>query len=115
MPPLDAQARRDGHKAMEDALKGNPTARVRRRLKAGAPRSRDRKITGLDALQILIDQADKARGLMQAEGLSPDDIHMAMVFVDPETEKFGIKWLPPADLARPFFEYFASAPVSCIG
>lgn len=112
--PLDAQARRDGHKAMEDALRDNPAARVRRRLKAGAPPRRE-TITGIQALQILIDQADKARDLMHAEGLSPDDIRMGMVYVDPETDKFGIKPLPPAGLAGPFFAYFASAPVNCIG
>jgi hypothetical protein len=99
---------------MEDALKDNPSARVRRRLKAGAPRSRE-TITGIQALQILIDQADKAHRLMREEGLSPDDIHIRMVFVDPEAEKIGFKPLPPAALAAPFFEYFASAPVDCIG
>ena len=97
MMTLSQAARREGRKAMEEIL--TPAARVRRQLKAGRPpKITNRVIPTLEAVMRIADEADRARGMMRAERLNPDDIHLALIYCTPEKkgaeQTVGFKWLP---------------------
>lgn len=73
-----APARREGREAMERSL--TPAERVRRQLKSGR-KPRTFKLPGLlDAVRRLCEESDRGQSMMQKHGLSPDDIHLALVW-----------------------------------
>jgi hypothetical protein len=116
MGPLDANARREGHKAMEKSL--TAAARVGRRLRAGRPRAiLNEPLDPLQAIHRLVGEANKARDVMKQEGLDPNDIRCGLIYRTPEVpdqENFWhCKWLPPLDetkptleQTKPFFDWF---------
>ena len=72
MAALDTTARQEGHKAMEEAI--SAAARVRRQLKAGRPRkTRSLQLNTFEAMGRIVNEADRARGLMRGAGLDPSD------------------------------------------
>jgi hypothetical protein len=84
MGPLNREARREGHKAMEESI--TAAARVRRKFKAGRPRALvDRTIGPMEAMNQTATQLDKLRGLMQEAGLDPADVRALLVYQLPET------------------------------
>lgn len=94
--PLTAEGRAEGARKLKERLESDPAARVRQRLKAGRPAkivNRD-NVTVLEAVMRLADEADKASGLMEREGLDPMDIRLALAHVQPGTGDIGFKWLP---------------------
>jgi hypothetical protein len=109
MTPLDQDARREGRKAMEKSL--TAAARMRRRFKAGRPaKIRNDALTPLQAINRLVNEADKARGLMRDEGLEPDDVRCALIFCTPEVpgleEVVRYRWLPAPGETRNIFSAF---------
>lgn len=104
MGPLNQAARSEGRKTMEANL--TPSARVRRQLKAGRPRKIiNRVIPTLEAVTRIADEADRAERMMQAEGLNPADIHLALIYCTPEKPGFeqigSYKWLPaPGEIGK---------------
>lgn len=109
MTSLDLNARREGRKAMEKSL--TAASRVRRSLKAGSPRRiHNVRLTHTEAILRLVTEANKARGLMRAEGLDPDDINCALIFCTPELPGFEnsvrYKWLPAPGQTSQFFDWF---------
>jgi hypothetical protein len=71
---------RAGFEAMNAVI--TPASRVRRALKAGAkPRRKNTaRLTLLDAIKRLCEEADRGRSLMRKYGLDPDDIHLALIY-----------------------------------
>lgn len=63
---------------MEDSL--TTAEKVRRQLKAGRKRKTVTLPSMFDAVQRLCAEADRARSLMQKNGLNPDDIKLAIVY-----------------------------------
>jgi hypothetical protein len=92
------------YKAMEAAL--TPAAKVRRQLKAGRPsKIANQTLTAFDALQRVVNEADRARAMMVRAGLSPDDVHLALIVRTDET--VGLRWLPQPGTPDAA-EYFSS-------
>ena len=91
---------------MEKSL--TPAGRVRRRLKAGRPRNI--ALSTFDALHRLVNEADRARTMMQEAGLDPNDIKLALIYCTPEKPGFeetvGYKWLPQPGETMEFFTRF---------
>jgi hypothetical protein len=88
---------------MEDSL--TPAGRVRRQLKAGRPRKILNAVLPIhEAVMRIVNEADRARGMMRAAMLDPDDIRLALIYCAPEKPGFeeavAYKWLPgPAETA----------------
>ena len=99
MAALDAMARRDGHKAMEDSI--SPAARVRRQLKAGRPRKISLDLNSYSAMAIVIAEADRARKMMREAGLDAADVRLGLI-VRTATD-VHCKWLPGPEDTTPFF------------
>jgi hypothetical protein len=79
MVALDTENRREGRRAMEKSL--NAAARARRAMKSGRkPKSPSLVQSPFEAVQRLIHEADRARGLMRKEGLDPEDIRLMLIF-----------------------------------
>jgi hypothetical protein len=79
MVALDTENRRKGRRAMEQSL--NAAARARRAMKSGRKlKSASPVQSPFEAVQRLIHEADRARGLMRKEGLDPDDIRLTLIF-----------------------------------
>jgi hypothetical protein len=95
---------------MENSL--TPAGRVRRQLKAGRPRKiLNVELTTFDALHRLVNEADRARGMMREAGLDPNDINLALIYRTPEKpgfEQIGrYKFLPqPGETMMEFFSGF---------
>ena len=78
-PPFDAEARREGRKAMEKAL--TAATRVRRRFTAGRPRAIQDRTTGpMEAMNKTVQLLDKLRALTQEAGLDPDSVHAGLIY-----------------------------------
>lgn len=102
MAALDTTARHKGYNAMEAAI--SAAAGVRRQLKAGRPRTGkgSLKLNAYEAMGVLVNQAEGARGLMSKAGLNPEDISLRLIM------RTGagmlLKKLPSPEKAQPFFE-----------
>jgi hypothetical protein len=109
MVPFTDEDRSAGRKIMEAQLTG--AARVRRQLKAGRPRKiKNEQLPTMAALLRVVQEADRARTLMQKYGCDPTHIHLALIYCTPEKpgreDAVGYKWLPsPGDTGR-FFDFF---------
>ena len=111
MAALDTAARHKGHKAMETAI--STAARVRRQLKAGRPRTGSLALNAYEALGILVNQVERARGLMSEAGLNPYDISLRLII----RTKAGmlLKKLPPPEEAQTFFTSVCDAAGQFLG
>jgi hypothetical protein len=106
MSALSMEDRREGKKTMEERL--SAADRVRRRLKAGRPRTiQQAELSPLQAINRLVSEADKARGVMREEGLEAEDIALGLVFYTPEARGYEndvrCRWLPPPGKTHTFF------------
>jgi hypothetical protein len=79
---------------MEESL--TPAERVRRKLKSGR-KPGEVAITPLEALHRAVERSMHARALMVEEGLNPDDIRVALVWIVPE-EVAGAKLIPASGI-----------------
>lgn len=101
MAALDTTATRKGHKAMEKAI--TAAARVRRQLKAGRPRTiRSLNLNPYEVMGILVNQADRASGLMAEAQLNPEDIKLRLIIRSQDA--MLLKRLPPPEEAKAFFQ-----------
>ncbi|MGA7257951.1 MAG: hypothetical protein WBX09_15010 [Terracidiphilus sp.] len=101
MAALDTTARQEGHKAMEEAI--SAAARVRRQLKAGRPRkTRSLQLNTFEAMGRIVNEADRARGLMRGAGLDPDDVRLGLIMRT--GTNLLCKRLPPPGETGPFFK-----------
>ena len=104
MTALGTEARREGHKAMEEAL--TATARVRRQLKAGRPRTKGSlSLNSFEAMGRLVNEAVRAGELMEGAGLDPADVRLALI-VRTHSD-LRVSWLLAPEHAEQFFKAFA--------
>lgn len=90
---------------MESAI--TRAARVRRQLKAGRPRtSRSLVLNAYEVMGILVNQADRARGLMGEARLNPEDIKLRLIIR--AQDGMLLKRLPPPGQTQGFFQAVAS-------
>jgi hypothetical protein len=94
---------------MEKSL--TPAGRVRRQLKAGRPRKiLNAALSTFEALNRLVNEADRARTMMREAGLDPNDIKLALIYCTPEKQGFEeigrYKFLPPPQETMEFFNSF---------
>lgn len=80
MTALDAAARREGHRAMEESL--SRLERVFRQSLAGAPRKKDLKLTPMGAIAEGRKLRERVTGLMRGAESDPADARVYCVFVD---------------------------------
>lgn len=109
-------AKRKAWEKMDESL--NAAARARKAIKSGRPKAKA-ALTTFDAIQRLMDEADRARGLMRKQGLDPGDIRLALIFRT--ATDIGSKTLPmpaPEEIGR-FYESLeamaAAGPVTFLG
>jgi hypothetical protein len=100
MTALSTRAVRKGHKVMESTM--TAAARVRRKLKAGRPRTVNSLALNSYALMgALVSQADRAIGLMEDAGLDPNDLRLGLIIRTGDS--LHCMWLPPPGEAEGFF------------
>ena len=104
MGPLNQEARREGHRAMEKSL--TAAARVRRRFTAGRPRAiQNRSLNPLEAIAKCLQLFQRLHSLMAETGLDVRDVQAGLVYVQRQTPGRDngahlIKLPTPEDSAR---------------